>query len=95
MMPGAKRRVMIVGRCSAATMDAMEILVRGGYEVAAFFDCDDVVATARRRKPDLLILSLAPDQPGHRRLHGELRSDPATRGIPLLVLYAVETPAAA
>lgn len=56
------------------------------YEPLLAADARSCLAMARAERPDLILLDLAlPDMPGTQVLH-ELRADPATRPIPVVVL---------
>ncbi len=62
------------------------------YEPLLAADGRSCLAVARKERPDLILLDLIlPDMPGTEVL-AELRADPATRGIPVIVLTASRDP---
>jgi two-component system phosphate regulon response regulator PhoB len=63
-------------------------LRQAGYEVGQALRAADGLRQARERRPDLVILDLMlPDQPGT-EVCKALKADPATRGVPILMLTA-------
>jgi len=62
------------------------ILEAQGYEVTTVMDGREVVAHLRDRRPDLIILDLMmPEMDGWEVLH-EVRQDPGTANIPVIIL---------
>jgi two-component system phosphate regulon response regulator PhoB len=63
-------------------------LQQAGYETAAAYDAEGALAQVRQRAPDLVVLDLMlPDLPGT-EVCRQLKGDPRTRGIPVLMLTA-------
>jgi len=68
------------------------ILTRAGFSVSAHFNGADALAVIAKTKPDLLILDLMlPGRSGFDILH-DLRADPATADLPVLMLTAKGQP---
>lgn len=64
-------------------------LTHAGYEVISAADGEEGLRLAREHKPDLVILDLMlPKLPGHLVLR-ELRSQPETASIPVMVLSSL------
>jgi CheY-like chemotaxis protein len=69
------------------------LLRTGGFEVQAVANGREACAAARTSCPDLLLLDvMMPVQDGFSALR-ELKADPATNGIPVLLVSALATPA--
>jgi two-component system alkaline phosphatase synthesis response regulator PhoP len=65
------------------------LLRRSGYAVITAFDGDEAIAEARARGPDAIVLDvMMPRKDGYAAC-AELKADPATAGIPVLLLTAV------
>lgn len=65
-------------------------LERLGFEVATAKDGKEALESVRARPPDLIITDIMmPEMDGYEVLN-QLRSDPATAGIPAIVLTALE-----
>ena len=64
------------------------ILSRDGWSVATHANGETAVEAVRRHAPDALILDvMLPGKSGYDILH-DLRADPATQGLPVLMLTA-------
>lgn len=61
-------------------------LRRGGYKTVLAEDGEQAVALARTAAPDLLLLDLLMPRMSGLQVLEALRADPATRGIPVLIL---------
>ncbi|GAC1548387.1 MAG: response regulator transcription factor [Myxococcales bacterium] len=63
-------------------------LQQAGYETVAAYDGEGALARVRQKLPDLVVLDLMlPDLPGT-EVCRQLKGDPRTRGIPVLMLTA-------
>ncbi|MGR3757733.1 MAG: response regulator transcription factor [Tranquillimonas sp.] len=64
------------------------ILSRDGWNVATHSDGRTTIEAVQRRLPDVVILDvMLPNRSGYDILH-DLRADPETRGLPVLMLTA-------
>ena len=64
------------------------ILSRDGWNVATHSDGRTAIEAVQRRLPDVVILDvMLPNRSGYDILH-DLRADPETRGLPVLMLTA-------
>jgi CheY-like chemotaxis protein len=64
-------------------------LARSGYSVLAAGDGEEGLHIACERVPDLIVLDMMlPKMPGQQLLH-ELKNDPRTSGIPVIVLSSL------
>ena len=67
----------------------IKVLTVEGYEVVEATDGIEALAQARAARPDLILMDLAlPNMDGWEATR-RLKSDPATRGIPIVALTAV------
>jgi two-component system phosphate regulon response regulator PhoB len=63
-------------------------LRQGGFETTLAYGGEEALAAARRRPPDLVLLDLMlPDMTGT-EVCRQLKSDPRTRAVPVIVLTA-------
>ncbi len=75
-----------------------KMLTGHGYRVISAGDLDDVVAEARRVQPAAILLDMLLPMRGGAEILAELKADPVTREIPVIVISVVEpvdVPAAA
>lgn len=82
------KRVLIVEDNLINLKLAATILTKAGYEVRQAPDAPDGIEQARAWRPDLILMDV--QLPGMDGLSAtqELKSDPATRGIPIIALTA-------
>lgn len=84
-------RIMIIDDDRDIVDSLTMVLEANGYQVAAKRDMKDLVQSVKQVNPDLIILDIMfPDDPqaGFKAARA-LRKDDAVRGIPVLVLSAV------
>lgn len=62
------------------------ILMASGYYVIAVDNGVDAVASARRDEPDLIIMDVTMPEKDGWTVSRELKDDPASRGIPILLM---------
>lgn len=62
----------------------------GDYNVQAAYTGEDGLISARKDKPDLIILDLLMPKMDGRAVMAELKKDPLTAGIPVLILTALD-----
>jgi two-component system, cell cycle response regulator DivK len=67
----------------------MMVLERGGYRAIGAENGAEALERARRERPDLVLMDLAMPVMDGRTAMRELRNDPATRDIPIVVLTAM------
>jgi DNA-binding response OmpR family regulator len=65
------------------------ILMRDGWQVATHGDGTDAVETIRRLAPDLLILDVSLPGRSGMEILADVRADPATQALPVLMLTAL------
>lgn len=65
------------------------ILMRDGWQVATHGDGADAVETIRRLAPDLLILDVSLPGRSGMEILADVRADPATQALPVLMLTAL------
>jgi two-component system OmpR family response regulator len=91
---GTGKKILIVDDDVRITDLLADFCVDGGYQVRMVNDSRQAVATARDWKPDLITLDLEmPDMDGIDVLRS-LRSDPATRAVPVIIISVVAREAA-
>jgi two-component system, cell cycle response regulator DivK len=67
-------------------------LARAGYDVEHAVDGEEAIATARRLRPDLILMDISiPKIDGYEATR-QLKADPATAQIPVIVLTAHALP---
>ena len=82
----AGRRILLAEDDRFLRKAAESALARSGYTVVTAVDGDEALARARDSAPELLLLDLImPGRNGFDVLHA-LKSDPATKAIPVIVL---------
>jgi len=71
-------------------VEAVKVIVEsGGYDVRVAYDGKEGLAAVAEEKPDLIVLDvMMPVMNGHEACN-KLKSDPATSGIPIILLTAV------
>ena len=65
------------------------MLESNDYEVGKAYDGIEAEASIKSRRPDLVILDVMMPRKDGYKLCGELKKDPATKGIPIVMLTAV------
>ena len=87
-MPDFKRKILIVDDEEAARHALSNTLRSKGYDVVEANTGKDVLAQAKTQWPSLIILDVVlPDMSGTKVLE-QLRADPITKAIPVLLLTA-------
>ena len=82
----AGRRILLAEDDRFLRKAAESALARNGYSVVTAVDGDEALARARDSAPELVLLDLImPGRNGFDVLHA-LKSDPATKAIPVIVL---------
>jgi CheY-like chemotaxis protein len=77
-------KILLVEDSKFVRLSTERALMRAGYAVTSVGDGDEVVATAKERQPDLILLDLLlPKLTGPDVLKA-LKSDPATKPIPVV-----------
>lgn len=64
------------------------LLQQAGYEVSVAYSGRAALAALQAERPDLITLDIALPEVDGEALLGELRADPATRSIPVIVISA-------
>lgn len=84
-----KKKVLLVDD-DPDFVDSIETLLkRNGYEVVTGFDGNEAIAKAKSEKPDAMVLDvMMPHKDGYQAC-AELKADPETEDIPILLLTAV------
>ena len=79
------RRVLVVDDDRHIVEATRALLLRAGFETMGAGGGEEGLRQARSRRPDLILMDLTmPDLPGDETLR-RLRSDPATRDIPVII----------
>ena len=65
------------------------MLESNNFEVGKAYDGVEAEASIKNRRPDLLILDVMMPRKDGYKLCAELKKDPATKGIPIVMLTAV------
>lgn len=85
----ADKRILLVDDDPDFSDSVSALLKRAGYEVITAMDGVEGIQTAKAQKPDAIVLDvMMPNKDGYEAC-GELKSDSATAGIPILLLTAV------
>ena len=89
-MPSHEPATVLIAEDSLAIRNILAFLLRGrGYRVIEAVDGNDALDRARAEPPDALLLDvMMPGQTGFDVCQG-LKSDPATRGIQVMILTGV------
>ncbi len=102
MTPGAggtmddpgQGRIVVIDDDDQIRRLLVRLLVPAGYAVSEFGTAEEALASIRTEPPDLVLLDLKlPDRSGHEVLE-DIRSDPATRLLPVVMLTGLATTAA-
>lgn len=86
--PGARARILIIEDTPLNMELTADILETAGYAVLQAATAEAGLVVARAERPDLILLDIRlPGMDGHGAVR-ELKTDPATRRIPVLALTA-------
>ena len=85
------KKILFVEDESALQKTLGDVLTQEGYEIISALDGAAGLELAKEKKPDLILLDLILP-----KLHGlevlkELKADPGTKGIPIIVLTNLES----
>jgi two-component system alkaline phosphatase synthesis response regulator PhoP len=85
-----QKKIILVVDDDPDFLESVEALLhRSGFEVITAADGDEAVVRARARRPDAVVLDvMMPRKDGYTAC-AELKADPATAEIPILLLTAV------
>jgi two-component system response regulator LytT len=84
-----KKRILVVDDDKDMLKMLEAILLLDGFEVTLCNDPDKSLEIAQAEKPDLMILDMMMPRKSGLEVMMDIRSDPETRGIPILFLSAV------
>ena len=85
-------KILIVEDEAALQRAMMEFLIAEGFEIVSALDGEQGVAMAKKEKPDLVLLDIIlPRKDGYEVLE-EIKSDPETKNIPVILLTNLESP---
>src|SRR5271168_4430886 len=84
----AKKKILVVEDDRDISELITYNLEREGYEIACLFDGSQAVDFTRKRKPDLIILDLMLPEVDGIEICRTLKSDAATKHIPIVMLTA-------
>jgi CheY-like chemotaxis protein len=79
-------RILLVDDSKPIRMANQKILERAGYEVITAVDGQQALVVARSEKPDLILLDLLLPGVGGIQVLRELKRDPGTANIPVVIL---------
>jgi CheY-like chemotaxis protein len=88
-MPDVTKRILVVDDERDARVFVRAVAEDLGHAVLEAADGDAGLAAARREKPDLIILDVQMPKRDGFAVFADLRADPATRDIPVIMLTAV------
>jgi len=84
-----KKKILLVDDDPDFVQAVQVIVESGGYEVRVAYDGKEGLEAVAEEKPDLIVLDvMMPVMNGHEAC-AELKSDPETAGIPIILLTAV------
>jgi len=84
-----KKKVLVVDDDPDFLDSVATLLKRAGYTVVTGYDGEEAVAKAKAEQPDAMVLDvMMPKKDGYQAC-GELKADPDTEEIPILLLTAV------
>lgn len=84
-----KKKILLVDDDPDFVQAVQVIVESGGYEVRIAYDGKEGLEAVAEEKPDLIVLDvMMPVMNGHEAC-AELKSDPETAGIPIILLTAV------
>jgi CheY-like chemotaxis protein len=85
----AKKYVLIVDDDPDLVETVAMLLESKGYEVGKAYDGVEGEESIKKRHPDVVVLDVMMPRKDGYKLCKELKADPSTRGIPVLLLTAV------
>jgi CheY-like chemotaxis protein len=85
----AKKYVLIVDDDPDLVETVAMLLESKGYEVGKAYDGVEGEESIKKRHPDVVVLDVMMPRKDGYKLSKELKADPSTRGIPVLLLTAV------
>jgi two-component system alkaline phosphatase synthesis response regulator PhoP len=84
-----KKKILLIDDDPDFVQAVQVIVESGGYEVRVAYDGKEGLEAVAEEKPDLIVLDvMMPVMNGHEAC-AELKSDPETAGIPIILLTAV------
>ena len=83
-----KHRILIVDDNHALVLAAERVLQKEGFDVLTAFDGQEGLEKTRRERPNLIILDIMMPKMDGYEVCRQLRSDPATAQIPIIILSA-------
>ena len=84
-----KKKVLVVDDDPDFLDSVVALLERSGFEVIGAADGDEAIASTRAERPDAVVLDvMMPRKDGYTAC-AELKADPATADVPILLLTAV------
>ena len=86
---GARGRVLVVDDLAANRGLISALLTRDGYDVSTAADGGEALASVRRDRPDLVLLDVMMPGLGGFEVCRTLKSDPATRLVPVVLITAI------
>jgi len=85
----SKKRILVVDDDPDFVEAVKTVIEKGGYEVDVAYDGKEGLERVALQKPDVIILDvMMPVMNGHETCRA-LKADPATKGIPIILLTAV------
>jgi CheY-like chemotaxis protein len=79
-------RILLVDDSKSLRMATQRVLERAGYEVIGAADGKQAIVAARSQNPDLVLLDLLLPGTGGLQVLEQLKQDPATAEIPVVIL---------
>ena len=88
-MSGTSKKILVVDDEPDAVLGITAMLETGGYEVCSASDGEAGLETARKEKPDLIILDVQMPNKGGFETYDEMRRDSSLKDIPVCFLTGV------
>lgn len=89
-----KKRVLVVEDSPTQAFQTRALLVANGLQVIVAYDGQDGISQAQEFLPDMIILDLELPNKNGIEVARELKSDPATREIPIIMFTRHDSPEA-
>ena len=83
------KSILLVEDSRFLRLASERVLVRAGYDVVSTGDGEEALEMVRQRLPDLILLDMLLPKLGGPEILRTLKGDPATAGVPVVVLSSL------
>ena len=83
------KSILLVEDSRFLRLASERVLVRAGYDVVSTGDGEEALKMVRQRLPDLILLDMLLPKIGGPEILRTLKGDPATAGVPVIVLSSL------